>query len=413
MKIVFFDYWTKGIHNFILLNKELKKRGYETQLFHIGSFREKVEKRENIEGIDCVDISYYGTNLIAKALKNIKPDIVVTLNTTYLLDRAVVLACRKLGIKTIFLMHGTRATGDNLNKAIATAEKSYNSIWKKLKKSVKYFKIIIPNYVYSLYLVDKKKVLSGHFLKVIYSYFKNPGRSMYQPSFSSELIHDKCLIYANEYKKYYISLGYKEEQIYVVGNPKQDQLLSKIENNSFDKKVLPDQIVKLIDSNKGYAVYLEDSFVESGNMYGWDNEYRNRHLTEIAERLKNKGVLLVIKLHPTTVADNIKVTSTNAIVIENCELDELIYFSVFCIAHISTTVTIPILLNKPILVPKWDRSKNVIDYYTKNEVANRWDSCDNEFSLDINESARQEFIKEYITVTKPVALENIIKEIIE
>lgn len=412
MKIVYFDYWTKGIANFIDIDKQLKSQGHDTQLFHIGSFRSEVPKSEVVADIMCTDISAFNTSLIFKALSEINPDVVVTLNTTYLLDRAVVLACRQLDIKTVFLMHGTRATGVNISKAIETAERSYNSIWKKLRKSLKYIKLVIPNYIYTLYMHDKKKVLSCYFIKVIYAYFKSPGKAMYAPDYPDELIHDKCLVYAKDYIEYYKNLGYAAAQITVTGNPKQDKLLERIHKKQFSKDSFSSEVFCHLKEMPKYAVYLEDSFVESGNMYGWDNVYRNRHLTQIAERLKKDDTVLVIKLHPATSINDIEISSDNAVVVEQTDLDSLIFYCEYCIAHISTTVNIPVLLEKPVLVPKWERSALVIDYYTDNNVAAPWLDINNRVVLSIDKAARSAFIDRYISVTKPVAMKNILKEIL-
>ena len=135
MKIVYFDYWTGGIHNFKAIDFELKKLGHNTLLFHIGSFNESVESYEIIENIDCFDISHFKTKLIFNALKEIKPDVVISLNTTYIFDRVLIQSCKVLNIRTIFMMHGIRATGKNLDQAIIEMESSYGSIYKKLSKA--------------------------------------------------------------------------------------------------------------------------------------------------------------------------------------------------------------------------------------------------------------------------------------
>jgi CDP-glycerol glycerophosphotransferase (TagB/SpsB family) len=147
-------------------------------------------------------------------------------------------------------------------------------------------------------------------------------------------------------------------------------------------------------------------------MYGWDDDYRNKHLTQIAERLAKENIKLIVKLHPTTIKKNVQVNSSNIILLDKVDLDTLVFYSIFCIAHISTTVNIPILMNKPILIPKWDNSKNVIDYYTNNKVANAWLKCDDKLDLNVDKQARNTFVNEYITITEPIAMKNIIKEIL-
>ena len=78
-KIVYIDSWTKGIHNFKRIDPLLCKNKIETLLIHTGSWGAELgrPKEEDIDGIKCRDISYYGTNLLYFALKRENPDVVL------------------------------------------------------------------------------------------------------------------------------------------------------------------------------------------------------------------------------------------------------------------------------------------------------------------------------------------------
>ncbi|MCX4028804.1 hypothetical protein H0A36_16515 [Endozoicomonas sp. SM1973] len=412
MKVVYFDYWTVGIHNFLTIDEKLKKNGCETMLFHIGSFNNPVKEKEIINNIECYDISFYKTKFIYEALKTINPDVIISLNTTYILDRALILACRALGIKSVFMMHGTRAVGKNLDIAISDAELTYGKLIPKLMRLKKYVKLTIPNYFYSkLKNRDSFWGILGC-LNVLIDTYRFPGRSFYLPKNPYELIHDRCLVYSNQYIEYYKKLGYSRNKITVTGNPKQDPLFQKLMDKSFCIDELPLQIKEFIDNNQKYAVYIEESFVESDNLYGWTNDLRNKHLNEIAIKLKKYGYNLVVKLHPSTNIDNINV-NTNIILAKSVFLDNLVYFSDFAISHISSAADIAILLEKPLLVPTWGISKSIIDYYISNEVANPWNNLDDEISLSINIDKRREYILNNITITKPVAADTIVNNILK
>jgi len=412
LKILYFDYWTGGIHNFTAIDKELKEQGHETLLFHIGSFNESVPKEEIINGINCYDIAYYDTSFLYKALKEIKPDIVVSLNTTYIFDRVLIQSCHVLNIKTIFMMHGIRATGDELQKAMIETEKNYGKLNRKLLKAFKYVNTVIPNYMYSSYLFSRKEFFKLKFLKVILDYFFNTGRALYYPICQEELLHNKCLVYAKKYIEYYEKVGYNLENIVVTGDPKQDILLHKIQNKNFNKNSLSESIQNILKQGIKYAVYLEDSFVESGNMFGWNNQKRNEHINEIAQRLEKENIKLIVKVHPTTNVKDLNLSSANCIVVEKTDLESLIYFSKFCIAYISSTVNIAVLTKKPILIPRWGISKNIYDYFISNNVGNKWESIDEELNLDINQEARNNYIDNNIGSLDPVALKSILKEIL-
>ena len=118
MKIAYFDYWTEGIQNFVPFDSMLRKRGHETLLLHIGSFNAVHSKEEVVNGIKCRDISYYNTKMIYKMIEQEKPDIIITLNTTKLLDRVITMSCRKLKIKSIYLMHGMRDFGSSNDQLV-------------------------------------------------------------------------------------------------------------------------------------------------------------------------------------------------------------------------------------------------------------------------------------------------------
>ena len=410
MKIAYFDYWTEGIHNFVPFDSELRKRGHETMLLHVGSFNAVHSKEEVVNGIKCRDISYYNTKMIYKMLEREKPDIIITLNTTKILDRVITMSCRKLKIKSIYLMHGIRDLGSSNDQLVALMEQSYNSFMKKIKKAGKYFTIVIPNYLYTLIKYKPIHVINFRFLKVIYSYFKNPGRAFYFPEYCDELLNDKCLVYSANEGKYYEKLGYNAQNITIVGNPKCDTLNDMIINEKFTVNMLPERVGSWVQTGKKYAIYLEEGFPEQNNMGGFTAEVRDRFIMECAERLEKENLKLVVKLHPVTEEKTIRTSHDNCLIEKN-HLDALIYFSEYCICSLSTTTNNCVLMNKPILMPRWDAFKNLPTFFVDVGVANCWNSIDEELNLRIDRDAREKYIKNYITVVSPDAVNNVLQEI--
>lgn len=410
MKIAYFDYWTEGIQNFIPFDSELRNRGHETVLLHLGSFYSVHPKEEVIEGITCRDISYYNTSMIYEMLEIEKPDIVIVLNTTKILDRVVTISCRELKIKSIYLMHGIRDLGADNDQLVALMEASYNSFWKKIKKIRKYLTIVIPNYAYAVFKYKPINVINLRFLRVVYSYFKNPGKAFYSPEFRDELLNDKCLVYSANEGKYYEKFGYNFQNITVVGNPKNDFLNDKIINSKYDVGMLPLRVRDLIQSGNKYALYLEESFPEQNNMGGYTEEIRDRFVKECAERLKKDNLILVVKLHPTTDESTIGADYENCITEKN-NLDALIYFSDFCICSLSTTINNCVLMKKPVVMPQWYAGTNLPTFFVDAGVSNYWKSRDDELNLSVDEVKREEYIRDYITVVTPDAVKNVISAI--
>lgn len=410
MKVVFFDYWTKGLRNFIQLNEELKKEGIDCFLLHTGSFREAnndTKGVEEINGVKCVEISSLNTNKIYDAIEKIQPDVVISLNTSYVLDRALVLSCRKFDIRLVFMMHGDRPLGNQVSETV----KSYKSgLFYKIIKTIRYAGFYIPNYLYTLRKCTPKRFYSFHPIKVLYSYFKNPALSRFYPKYSDELIHDECLIYTEKYVDHYAKVGYQREQITKVGKPELDPLFQRILANDFHLKELPTSVQELLENGEKYAVYIENSYPEV-QQYGWDDDYRNEHLQAIEAALKQKGYKMVIKLHPTVDENKIKVK--DSILVKKCDNPTLMYYSAFAIVHASSMNELPVILNKPIVFPRWGKSKGIVDFFENWGITKDWDDPMNLPELKIDQKNREKYINEVINFTDGQSMQRIVNHIIK
>lgn len=406
MKIVYFDYWTKGSYNFEAIDSILKLKNHDTILLHVNSFRSQEVDNCEVNNIKTIEIKTLNTIFIYNALKKIKPDVIVTLNTTGILDRALVLSARKLKIKTFFLMHGLIPIDEKLENEIKINTK-INNIFYKINKSIKYFKYYIPNYLYSLYKYDYKLIFNFKWLYVFKSHFSTPYKSMYFPFHPEEVIQDKCLIYSKVFQKYYSELGYDKQNIVVVGNPTYNDLFKKIETSTFNHKNLPKEIIEIIDN---YAVYIDDGlYIYSYD--NWDFEYMKYHLHLIAERLQKENIKLIVKVRPSTDIDEIFVEHPNILFFKNISFYDLVYFSKFTIGHISTALNIPIILKKPIVIPGFEKSKFITDYYIENKVGNLWENLNSDIPLEMNFDAREAYIRDYITILDSKSVERIVNEI--
>lgn len=409
MKVAYFDYWTHGIHNFEPLDPVLRARGHETVLLHVGSFDAPFATEEVVRGIPCRDISYYGTRFILKMLAKERPDVVITLNTTKPLDRVLVMSCRYLGIKCVYLTHGIRDLGASNEHLVELMERGFNSFREKIRRARKYRSIVIPNYVYTLLHYRPARVFNFRFLRVLYSYFANPGRSFYFPEYRDELLSDQCLVYSQNEAEYYERFGYDPRKITVVGNPQYDRLIEMIHSDRFTVAMLPERVRALVERGRDYALYLEESLPEQSNMGGHTAESRNAFITQCAERLLRDNLTLVVKLHPTTDPRSIVVSHPNCVV-ERQSLDALIWYSKFCFATISTTVNICVLMGKPVISPRWPLA-TLPTFFADQGIARVWSSPDEELDVSSDLQARAKYIQRAVTVVTPTASANVVEAI--
>ena len=120
---------------------------------------------------------------------------------------------------------------------------------------------------------------------------------------------------------------------------------------------------------------------------------------------------MVVKLHPNTKRETIHLKGAS--LIEQADLFTLVYYSKFCIGHITSTLLIPMLLNKPILIPKWDHSGDLFDLFKGSKAVNYWERAEDPVDLHIFEQARKDYIKENIGITSGKAVERIVDTLLE
>src|SRR3569833_1117021 len=190
-KVVFFDYWTKGIHNFVPLYEVLRKDGVTCQLLHLGSWRDSsIPASLVINDIECIDIVEYGED-IRRGIRSLDPSVVVMLNTILTVDRTINRICRSLGIKTIYLMHGIKAVGVDLDEVV----RHQNMHWtlkKRMAKIPKYVSLV-TNYLREIALDNPLELLAPTTKKQNTQQTKTPKTTQEKPRPQKEKKSDLAL----------------------------------------------------------------------------------------------------------------------------------------------------------------------------------------------------------------------------
>lgn len=408
MKVVFFDYWTKGLHHFVPIDRALKAAGHSTLLIHLGSLREDCPKEEVLKDILCRDIRFYKSHLIYDILREERPDVVLTLNARTVFDRALVISCRKLGIRTVFLAHGIDVFLDDPDSGSKVFEKTVNNVGFLLPRVGKYVSMILPNYFHAIWKSGAGPMGLLRGLRTLFSFAINPGRTVLLPPAIEEVAHDRHLLFSAQAVEAICKIGYPRAKVFAVGNPKNDDLLNRLQGAKFRTFDLPPEVQELVKAERPYALVLEDSFPESMGMAGWTAEYRNRWLREMAAGLRQNGFEMVVKLHPVSDKKSIDLGNEKGLVFQSADLDALIRFSKFCIAHSSTTVDNCVILDKPVVTPVWGLSKSVSEYFIDLKISRAWHAPKDQPDLSIDQAAREKYKAERITILEPIAARNVV-----
>jgi hypothetical protein len=355
MKIIFFDTWTKGIKHFSRLVPGIEKQGHSCKLIHLESWHGEIDRQqERIQNLDCIDISSYKTSFIYSLLKKEKPDMVLILSLSYLLDRTIVAMCQYLNIKVVYLAHGKiymKEGVGNLEKNISISQ----SIISRIKKKQI---LILYNYLrFNLVIRREPSVV----ISTLKEFFLQPSESMYT-AYSEEFHVDLGMVYYESEKKMFEQMRkFPRGIIHSVGNPEFDEVINTPLKNRKN-------FIKELSTPTGkYAVYFEDGFVEEGILS--QDEWQS-FITEIAIPLKQRGVSLIVKLHPRTQKslfdqffDENQICALNDV-----DLKNLVTHSEFLLSHSSSTIMYGLLLAKPVILPRWGALTHLIRNYPEDTV---------------------------------------------
>jgi hypothetical protein len=394
-KIVYFDYWTVGVHNFLFFDKKLKSQGYDTKLIHLSSWRDIiVPPVQSISGLACYDISHYGGKSIFNVLKREMPRAVVMLNLSLVTDRTVVLSCKKLGIKIVYLAHGSLTRESFIDDSI----EKYNVALKKgrLKKSIRQIRTTVWNYFNALIKYDWSFLFRSHGYAIILRTFIDPARYLIFPPPAFDLEPDLILLYSRKDYEYFLKRIKNRQTIKIIGNPDLDSFFRERPVLSENGNEFLSELN--IDPEKPFVTYIDEGIVVDKI---WDNQYRLAFVEQLAGACRETGHQLVIKLHPksiNTTENKPLYNIENLIVVEKSNFAKLIWHSSKIVCHYSTTLIYPILMGKPILVPRWDRSADVFSHNTVKEVTfvNSLEDLKKHLRSDFFNYDRKEFLEDYV-----------------
>lgn len=350
MKVLFFDYWLKGIANFNRLAPEIFSQSpdAEIKMLHLGSWKEPQDKPCHLhEGFESFDISHFKTSSIYKILKKEKPDVVVILNLYSLMDKAIIAFCRKLGIKVVYVSHGRLSAVGSSADLTSRPKKSLSA---KLQKEPF---LILLNYVYSALIAHKPKRIWQTAKQII----RNNFSVVFPIRYSEELEADEILVYYDSDRQIlHEDKGFPLEKIKVVGNPELD--------NFINLPIVPEEeFFRSTGLSGPYLLYLDDGWVQANLL---KKEDFINHLREISSLTHDKGLDMVIKLHPRTPLEDYKnLFEELGIKGFKSEVDfkSLIKHSLCVSSLASTTISMALFLNKRVISPRFGETAGVFKNY--------------------------------------------------
>ena len=352
--VLFFDYWTEGVRTFAPLLAPLRERGFEARLLHLGSWRNPAVPREEVvKGLLCRDISAYSGSL-TRALRSEKPDVVVGLNYTMLMDRTLRRLCHREGIKTVYMMHGIRCTGKFLDRYVEIDNRNWN--WRRRAPKVLKYLRLVPLYLYSVARSRPSDFLRSTLWAYLWQLAVAPSSALNTPRPSWDLVWDRVLAYGEIDRDEFIGrFAFPSDKVVVIGNPSVDEasrLWSSRECPSLCREYLQ-SIGVPVDRN--LVLYIEGALVEQGDL-GFTHADRLRELEDVLMAAQRAAMHVVVKMHPA--ADSSSVLARfqdrpGITVLCNADLAKLVWSCDVALTTFSTVALMPIALGRPIIEPKW------------------------------------------------------------
>lgn len=342
-KIIYFDYWTRGIRHFADIDKYLRRQNCETLLVHLGSQRgEPIQEPHEIQGIRARDIALYRGSLVTMLMRE-RPDIVLLLNNQTE-DRILIRACRHLGIRTVYLMHGILTPKEALSDAQALVDSAFG-VRERLRRGPRYMRLLVE-YMRAATLQS----LAGLLDREIYTYFMrqaiSPGGNLLGAWKYRDSCADMALLYSEIDRELVVScMGYEAKDTVIVGNYNLDTLMQRL---------LARQQPPAAASLERNVVYIENGFSDPKYpIPGWTEDLVADEVIGVANVCNELGYRLTLKLHPSSdysVLPRRLEYHPGIDVIMHCDLAELIINSSVVCGQSSSMLMMALAARKPIAI---------------------------------------------------------------
>ncbi len=380
-KIIGFDSWTQGAHNYKRVASELKANGFQLILIHLGSWGHDVHSpTDQIDGdIVIRDISFYSKKSFVQILRIEKPDAVIFLSTTALAHRAFNRYCKMLDIPTIHLYHGLVSV-----QSIDSERLNPINIYSQLliligRASINLFKII-PLYINSLFTTNAKfKDWQWFFVELIRKVLAKSYSGIAPPDSSTSII---CVYVEADIMHAVNRYWSQKSDVYVIGNP--DLINFNIEESSIGFRLRD----KLNFNNiSDEVIYIDNGFIDVGAIFDNSFDYLN-HLKKTRDAVNLSGLKFSIKLHPihyrTGLIDLLKIENIEILSKDNFH-DRLLKAK-GCIVEPSSAAIVPALMGLPILLAKYDKLDSqdygyVLSTYPKSNYLTNLDNLNKQFEV--------------------------------
>jgi len=321
------------------------------------------EINENYQSIRIHDfIKTYRALDIYRFLRKERPVKIVILDKGSLLERSILLASNKLGIKSIQIQEGcvpditmTQLQNKDEKLRVVGGNMPLLDILKQTRKLIYLYLIYVITYCH----ISKFILLNKNFLKYSWCVFKNPiYHSWYQ---RSEVKATEAFCFGQRDIEYFSKIdGYTRKEVTAIGKPEFYNLIKKKkfwdENNAFKNIDLDIRNKYSIPLKTPIALLVSQYFLESHGFRDFSLDAKLKHIEELYGCISGAGYIFIDKLHPREDQNILRkhfAKHKDIYFLKDCDLNKIIYVSDIILGYSSTALVNAVILNKHPIIIDW------------------------------------------------------------
>ncbi len=346
--IICFDSWTGGARHYQRLIPAMREHSIRLSLVHISSWGNDPSSPPecNLGDLLVRDISYYG-NSLEHVITTERPDAAILLSTETFVHRAFLRYCKQNKIPTLHLSHGVESVfGQSGNQLGVPKRSKIAHIGYVASKLYKLLTRTLPCYSKSLLKTGATFLEWKRFTSDIYQLAVGNEPACVRASDDAKASYSAVYIAADA-KHAKSCFGYKDNEVFVVGNP--DLIYFGFNEEMIGRWSRPDS------NARKYVMYIETGLSSQATLYSGTSGFV-RHLLDTSIALSNQGYKLRLRLKPDQVNTDEIIAGIVGSEIELVSNDNFLTSLQECVACISETSTLaltPALMGMPLLLANY------------------------------------------------------------
>lgn len=339
MKVLGFDSWLGGGHNFERLVRPFAEMGVELSLLHLGAWGDDRgrPKEERIGSLLVRDISFYEGLSFDHILDDVAPDAVLFLSTHTFAHSAFLRLCNHRNIPTVHLYHGLVRVQQVDDTKPAYKANFFSYLRFGAERFSKAAAHSLPAYAEALLKTSAPPSAWWGFLRD----FVQRATGGFNPRAAEGVRATRCCVYTGADIQHAVSAyGFRPEEVIPVGNP--DLITFGLTDDAIGSALTTEP------PDGAPVMFIDTALVASGLLFRNDAEYIE-HIAELRDRLSDQGRPLLYKPHPDTrlrgVADRLAARGIE--IIDNANFVRRLRGCSASIVETTTLAMIPALLGMP------------------------------------------------------------------